>query len=128
MGMKLRVNELVEGPNAFVFQSGKDAWLKALGENLSKVGPGPAEDLSLGAEITKLEPDYVLRGKLQFEVKLSCDRCAEKFGLPINHRFELAFARAKALKSEGILPEEKTESQQEQLDVVPFANIHNGVN
>lgn len=113
--MKLKVSLLEPGENHFGYSSDKDKWLSVIGDRLQTQGYTPEGPLTTSLKVTKLEPDYVLSGEVAFRVEYTCDRCAEQFVLPIQHRFELAFARANKTVSAQDFQE-----QSEQLDIEWF--------
>lgn len=92
--MKLAVTQLTEGDSFFKFSSLQDPWVKKIIQNVAEQGYRVNGDLKLDLQITKLEPDYYLRGQMAFEVEQSCSRCAETFPLDINHSFAIALAHS----------------------------------
>ncbi|MBY0370727.1 DUF177 domain-containing protein [bacterium] len=116
--MKLGLAQLKTGENAFLFSSQNDPWLrdleKALAEQCVKITSG----LNAQVMLTKLEPDYFLKGALQFEVKQVCGRCAESFSLPVLHGFELGLAHVQNT-ARGQL-KDSVSDESEELDIVYF--------
>lgn len=111
--MKLLVTQLAEGENAFRFSSEKDGWLADVVTHVRAKGYDVKSNLDVDANLTKLEPDYYLRGQMRFEIEQTCARCAENFVLPIRHAFEVALAHVSTAKvSRDALSEES-----EELDV-----------
>ncbi|MCB0416233.1 MAG: DUF177 domain-containing protein [Bdellovibrionales bacterium] len=113
--MKLKPSLLEPGENHFSYSSEKDKWLGQVTERLGTQGFRAEGPLKARMKVTKLEPDYVFSGELEYSVECTCDRCAEQFVLPIQHRFELAFARAnKAVTAQDF------QEQSDQLDIEWF--------
>lgn len=115
--MKLGLAQLYPGENSFHFSTQADAWVRELVGRLAGQGtkiPGP---LDIQLQLTKIEPDYYLRGQLAFGVEQVCGRCAETFTLPIVHTVELGLAHVKTKNpaNEALLSEES-----EELDILYF--------
>lgn len=87
--MKLQVSQLQEGDNAVEFLADKNASLRKMVERLGKNGQTVKDNLRAKLQITKLEPNYYLRGRMQFLLEPECSRCAESFPFPVDHNFEL---------------------------------------
>ena len=111
--MKVAVTSLVEGENTFHFDSQKDDWLKELITSLSEQGYHLKSPLVVDANLTKVAPDYYLRGKLKCTVEQNCARCAENFNLSVQSPFEVALANVPYGKLRS--PEMSEES--EELDI-----------
>jgi uncharacterized protein len=111
--MKIAITSLVEGENLFHFDSQKEDWLKDLLTDLSKEGYQLKSPLVVDASLTKVEPDFYLRGKLNFSVEQSCARCAESFPLAVNSSFEVALANVPS----GKLRSPELTEESEELDV-----------
>jgi uncharacterized protein len=111
--MKIAVTSLVEGENSFHFNSQKEDWLKEIITDLSKEGYELKSPLVVDANLTKVEPDFYLRGKLNFTVDQSCARCAETFPLAVNSPFEVALANIPS----GRLRSAELAEESEELDV-----------
>ncbi len=86
--MKIKVSQLQEGENQLEYTTEKSDSLRKLVERMAKdhTVEGP---FRVSLNLTKLDPDYFLRGKLQFLLKPDCSRCAESFPFPVDHKFEL---------------------------------------
>lgn len=113
--MKLQISQLKEGENPFQFDSLKDGWVKEVIQHVEKQGYEVQGPLRVDINLTKLEPDYYLRGKLDFAVQQNCARCAEAFSLPIEQEFSLALAHISTAKTRGATA--LTEEESEELDV-----------
>ncbi len=111
--MKIVVTSLVEGENPFHFDSQKESWLKELLSDLSKEGYQFKSPLVVNAHLTKIEPDFYLRGKLKFSVEQSCARCAENFILNVNSPFEVTLANVPS----GKLSSSKITEESKELDI-----------
>ena len=111
--MKLVVSQLNEGENRFEFESPKEAWLQQVVQRISQEGYHLPSPLQVEVNLTKLEPDYYLRGSMRFTIEQNCARCAEGFVMPVNHTFHVAMAHLTHGKSRS--PELMEES--EELDI-----------
>ncbi len=107
--MKLALTQLAEGDSSFRFSSQKDAWIRELIQSVGKEGYVVKSDLDIEMQVTKLEPDYYLRGNMGFKVDQSCARCAETFPLALKHEFAVALAHATQTKATPVLAEESDE-------------------
>lgn len=114
--MKLRIAELREGENPFQMESGKEPWLRDLISRVEKEGFSFSAPMNVDIRLTKLEPDYYLRGSMGFALKQPCARCAETFELPIKHQFELALNHVPGLTKEVFQASEESE----ELDITFF--------
>lgn len=90
--MKLIISQLKEGDNAFHFVSDRDSWMKDVKAHIESRGYQFDSSLEVELSLTKLEPDYYLRGQLRSRVQQTCARCAESFPLSLASPFEVAFA------------------------------------
>ncbi len=90
--MKLPISQLPEGDSSFHFESPKDSWVQDLIRDIAKRGYQVVGPMKLDLKLTKLEPDYYLRGVVQFSVTQVCARCAESFPLPVQQPFHVAMA------------------------------------
>lgn len=111
--MKIAVTSLVEGENTFHFDSQKEDWLRDLSQDLSKEGYQLKSPMVVDASLTKIEPDFYLRGKLSCSVEQTCARCAEAFDLPIKSSFEVALANVPS----GKLRSPELSEESEELDI-----------
>lgn len=84
-----------------------------LAHRVTKQGYVLKAPMAIDVQLTKLEPDYYLRGTMGFAVEQSCARCAEAFSLPISHPFNVALAHVSHGKARS--PELTEES--EELDI-----------
>lgn len=114
--MKLLVTQLHEGENAFSFDSQKDAWLRDVVGAVRGQGHEVPGTMQVEMRLTKLEPDYYLRGRLRFQVKQACARCADVFPLPIDHAFDVALAHVTQHGVKKARPETIAE-ESEELDI-----------
>lgn len=89
--MKLAISQLNDGENAYSFSSSKDAWIQEFTNRLSSKGYQLPGGFDAQVTVTKLEPDYFIRGKMGFVVSQCCARCAENFEGRLNPSFDLAF-------------------------------------
>jgi uncharacterized protein len=115
--MKLLITQLKEGENPFHFDSLQEGWVRDIVRHVEKQGYQVNEPMKVDLNLTKLEPDYYLRGQLEFGVGQSCARCAETFQLAVKHPFTVALAHISNLKarSADLLSEES-----EELDICFF--------
>ncbi len=111
--MKLLISQLIEGPNSFHFESQRDSWMGEVAARVGKAGHKVLSPLVADLSLTKLEPDYYLRGQMSFEVEQSCARCAEAFTLPIQHSFDVALAHVE----HGRVKSVEIAGESEELDV-----------
>ncbi len=117
--MKLKVSQLDTGENRFQFSSAKDKWLKGVIDHLGTQGYTVSPTgLDMDLVVTKLEPDYVLRGRLGYEATMACDRCAEPFSLKVKHPFDLAYVRS--AQSEGDEDLDQTVFEGDEIDLKPL--------
>ncbi len=117
--MKLALTQLAEGDTSFQFSSQNDAWVRELIQSVAQDGYSVKGDLNVDMQITKLEPDYYMRGKMGFQVDQACSRCAETFPLELKHEFSVALAHASKAKPTPVLADES-----DQLDVHFFEGHH----
>ena len=96
--MKLLVSQMIEGETAFHFVSDKDGWVREVLHRVEKRGYHVLETMRLDVKLTKFEPDYYLRGQLQFDIEQTCARCADNFKMPVQHRFDVALAHVSVPK------------------------------
>jgi uncharacterized protein len=111
--MKLQISQLHEGENPFRFDSEKDVWLKDVVNQVEKEGYKVLTPLKSELSLTKLEPDFYLKGSLNFSVEQNCARCAEAFPLKVQHPFAIALARSQSAKVQKTSLTEESE----ELDV-----------
>ncbi len=116
--MKLTVTQLKEGENAFDFASGKDPWVKALAQRIELQGTPLHGEVKAHVSLTKLEPDYFLKGEVIYSADQTCGRCAETFILPVTQTFEMALAHVNP-KLRAAKPETLAE-ESEELDIQYF--------
>jgi uncharacterized protein len=116
--MKLSISTLNEGENALEFNSIRDSWLKNLISRIEREGGFHFETpLGLDLRLTKLEPDYYLRGKMNYCIAVPCARCAESFKMPVDQAFELALSHVKSAEAGS----EKISEESEELDINFFS-------
>lgn len=115
--MKLALAQLKTGQNAFQFNSQADAWVRELEKTLAEQGVKIVGGLNLQLLLTKLEPDYYLKGVMQFDVDQICGRCAETFTLNQMHGFDLGLAH---VQTKGRETKDALSEESEELDVVYF--------
>ena len=113
--MKLQISQMKEGENPFQFNSLQDGWVKEVIQHVEAQGYDVQGPLRIDVNLTKLEPDYYLRGKLAFAIQQNCARCAESFSLPIEHQFNVALAHISTAKVRGAAA--LTEEESEEMDV-----------
>ena len=116
--MKLLITQINEGENHLQFQSDNEGWLKDVAQHLQNDGHELAQPIRADLRLTKLEPDYLLRGNLQFSVIQNCSRCAEPFPLAITHGFDVALAHVTQNPRGRAL--ERLSEESEALDVQFF--------
>ena len=97
--MKLSISKLKERDNPFQFQSHKDGWVREIIHRLRGRGFEVEGEIQIQMNITKLEPDYYMRGNLSLSLQQTCARCAELFSLPIQHAFDIALAHVTQVKA-----------------------------
>jgi len=107
--MKLIISQLHEGENRFHFESQKDSWVNDVLTRVQSAGYTLRSPLGIDLNLTKLEPDYYLRGQMQFEVEQTCARCAETYGLPLTHGFDIALAHVAGAKVNTVEISEESE-------------------
>lgn len=107
--MKLQIAQIREGDNPFHFESAREPWLQAMMKKIGEEGYTFAAPMTVDLQLTKLEPDYYLRGDLKFGLEQPCARCAEPFALPLQHHFELALSHVPGLKKEEFAASEESE-------------------
>lgn len=111
--MKLLISQLLEGENAFQFNSAKEGWVTDVIHRVEKRGYQVNGPMLIDLRLTKLEPDYYLRGQLVFNIQQTCARCAENFPMPIRQPFEIALAHISNAKVNKVGLSEESE----ELDV-----------
>jgi uncharacterized protein len=89
--VKLKISQLAEGENRFQYSSPTDVGAGDIVERVRKSGHEPSRPMMLDLAITKLEPDYYLKGLITFGVRVVCARCTDPYNLEISERFEAAF-------------------------------------
>jgi uncharacterized protein len=114
--MRIVVSRLKEGDNPLSFSTLRDEWIKIVVAKLRQQGYPVQGDLEVNLNLTKIEPDYYMRGKLQFTVEQPCARCAEAFPLAVDQSFHLALAHVQKVP---IHPTSLSEESDE-LDVTYF--------
>ncbi len=108
--MKLAITQLAEGDSFFKFSSLKDAWVQGVITKIAEQGYTVHGEMKLNVQLTKLEPDYYMRGNLEFVVDQNCARCAEVFPQAVNHPFSIALAHIAASRSKApVLADESNE-------------------
>lgn len=111
--MKLLISQLHEGQNPFCFRSKTDPWIDTLVRDLETSGYVLKSPLEVNLELTKVEPDYYMRGKMQFVVEQTCARCVENFSFPVKHPFEVALAHVENTKVKS----SQLSNESEELDI-----------
>ena len=112
--MKLLTTHLKEGENRFEFENPKDSWVSTLVQKVTDEGNILHSPLHLQLSLTKLDPDYYLRGKIQFKISQLCARCAESFTQPIEHSFGVALAH---VSNHRVAEAPVSEEESENLDI-----------
>jgi len=107
--MKLLITHLHEGENRFHFESQRDSWVREITSRIAQAGYTVRGPLSVDINLTKLEPDYYLKGKMDFAVEQTCARCAETYDLPIAHPFDVALAHVDTNKVKAVAIAEESE-------------------
>jgi uncharacterized protein len=124
--MKLMVSQMAEGENSFHFDSLQDKWLAEAvvgwqSREMQVEGP-----VVVDVKVTKLEPDYYLKGKLGMTLRLACARCAESFTSPVQHGFDLALAHVAQARGRQVTLAEESEEldisffEGNELDIEPL--------
>jgi len=116
--MKLQISQLKDGENEFAYSSTKEPWFQELLKKVKRMdfGFNETENASLELRLTKIDPDYYLKGVLNAKTRQICSRCAETFQSSLTHPFELALAHVPHGKAGS--PQIAEES--EELDVIYF--------
>ncbi len=116
--MKLQISQLNEGETPLRYDSSKDAWLKALMTSIEKQKREIRfeKPMVVDLRLTKLEPDYYLKGRIDFEANEPCGRCAEASSLPMKHSFEIGLSHVQSGKKR----EAKAEEDSEEVDLIFF--------
>lgn len=91
--MKLNTAQIPPGESALKFSSELDAWVQGIVKKLTDSGYPFSSPMDLDLRLTKLDPDYYLKGNLAATITQPCARCSENFSLKLNHRFEIAFTQ-----------------------------------
>ncbi len=115
--MKLGLAQLHVGENPFQFSSQADGWVREMVGRLAGQGTKISGPMDIQLQLTKIEPDYYLRGQMVFGVEQVCGRCAETFTLPLKHSVEMGLAHIKTKKSQV---DEVLSEESEELDIVYF--------
>ena len=97
--MKLNTSQIGGGETRLIFSSPSDSWLNKLLDRFSERGYQVHAPLIVNMLLTKVEPDFFLKGDLTCKVEQECSRCAEKFDLDIKHRFEIIFSEVNGRKT-----------------------------
>lgn len=111
--MKLLISQLHEGENPFQFESSRDAWMGEVLTQVEAQGYRLESPIAANVRLTKLEPDYYMKGQLAFDVQQTCARCAEMFKLPIKHQFDVALAHINNVKVRKV----ELAEESEELDI-----------
>ena len=92
--MKLLISQIADGENRLGFNSVRDVLVKKLMEEIEKSDEGLrfSGPLQVDLNLTKLEPEYYLRGSLACEISQNCARCAEANPFAVKFPFELGLA------------------------------------
>lgn len=117
--MKLGLSQIKTGENAFSFSTSEESWLKTLVDGLTDKGISVAGPVSVQLQLTKLEPDYFLKGQLSFTADQVCARCAEVFSLPMEHSFALGLAHVET-QGRGKAPDLLLAEESDELDINYF--------
>jgi uncharacterized protein len=109
--MKLQVSQLQDGENRLEYTTEKSAELRKLVERMGREGHTVQGPLRADLSLTKLDPNYYLKGRFQFVLRPDCSRCAEAFSYPIDHNFELGLVHLSSGKPQrtSTLAEESEE-------------------
>lgn len=111
--MRLPIHQMTEGENSLVYDSRQDPWLEQMRKSLGSDGYKIITPITAQLQITKLEPDYYLRGKITCTVEQTCARCAEQFPLVLAHSFEIAMAHVSQTKVNRV----EVAEESEELDI-----------
>lgn len=119
--MKLAVSQMKEGENRYHFDSGKDSWLGQVLTHIKGDGIETDGPLAVDLNITRLDPDYYVRGDLKYQVKQPCSRCAEVVDSPIAHHFELAFSHVASPRRGAVeKPTQQDDAEGDASDLIIF--------
>jgi len=90
--MKVLVSTLHPGENRFPM--GRDNWPAEMRKQLESLGFRLEKPPVIDFNLIKMEPDYYMRGKLEFAIEQICARCADPFFHSITHPFHIALTRS----------------------------------
>lgn len=114
--MKIQVSVLPEGQNSFQWSSDKEPDLAKFVAGQVAKGYALQGNFRLDLDLTRLEPDYYLRGKLHYTLAQPCVLCAEVLTTATQAPFELALVRTDKVKGGTARLAEETDD----LDIVCF--------
>src|SRR5262249_43018259 len=108
--MLVPISQLKPGENSLLFLAKQESSLRDLIKEVeTESGNRISGEAKISLQLTKLEPEYYLKGKLAYTLEQDCARCAEAFQQPIQHQFEIALNHLPAGEEaqEELTPEEK---------------------
>lgn len=108
--MKLVISQLKEGENLFQFDSTKEPWLQELIKRISDAGNTLLSPMQVNFNLVQSEPDYFLKGKMDFHVEQTCARCAENFDYNVTHPFAISLAHVESKRSHKASDQEEEET------------------
>jgi uncharacterized protein len=114
--MRLSILTLADGEHAFQFSIDSEKTLLPLKQEIEDESGLKIEKADTNLLLTKLDPDYYLRGKISLSVEQNCSRCMESFKGEITHPIEVGLLRVAHTKKKG----EKNSDESEELDLVFF--------
>ena len=112
--MKLNTKHISPGESKLEFSSSCDGWMRNLAAEVQSRDYCLKAPISVSFSVTKVEPDFFMRGNLQSAIVQPCARCAENFTLVLNHRFEIAFSQ---LNSRHLRSTVKRSGEIDELDI-----------
>ncbi len=118
--MKLVISQLKEGENLFDFDSTKEPWLIEMIKRITDTGHTFLSPMHVHFNLVQSDPDYFLKGKMDFHVEQICARCAETFDQSIKHPFAVSLAHVESNRAH------KTKSKEEEEDTDLDINFFEG--
>jgi uncharacterized metal-binding protein YceD (DUF177 family) len=115
--MKIPVSQLSEGQTPFRWDSATSPELALFYKHQASRGYALVGTMRVDIDLTRLEPDYYLRGKMAFQLEQTCAHCGESLQVPVEGKFELALLRTDKTRNSG----PRLSEEADDLDLVCFA-------
>lgn len=112
--MKLNTKHISPGESKLDFSSSRDGWMQNLVTKVKSRDYCLKAPISVSLSVTKVEPDFFMRGNLQSAIVQPCARCAENFTLALNHRFDIAFSQINSRQLQSTI---KQSGEIDELDI-----------